>query len=139
MKQAWPRTGKAALAITALLALALTGAGAWAKGGGGHGGGHSGHGSGRSGSHHGHHRGTHPFPGSSSSTAFYGSYWAFPAYWYAQSAPTLPAEPVYYIERSEEELRSPSTWYYCESEAAYYPYVSKCPAGWVKVEPFDLP
>ena len=52
---------------------------------------------------------------------------------------SLPREPVYYIERSEEELRSSSMWYYCESEAAYYPYVSQCPAGWVQVEPFALP
>lgn len=130
--------GKTALVTTALLALVLTGADAWAKGsGGGHGGGHSGHRGGKSGFHH-HHNGSHIHSGSG--VFLYGSYWAFPAFWYAQSGPYYPpGEPVYYIERSEEELRSSSSWYYCESEAAYYPYVTQCPAGWLQVEPFNLP
>jgi hypothetical protein len=130
----------AALLAAAFFALMLAGTEAWARGGsGGHGGGRSGYHSGsKSGSHHSHH-GAHRSR-RSSSTLFYGSYWAFPAYWYMQAAPSyLPREPVYYIERSEEELRSPSTWYYCEGAAAYYPYVSQCPAGWVKVEPYTLP
>lgn len=136
MDPARRKTVQAALAVSALLALVLTGAeAAWAKGG--HGGGHSGHGGGRSGAHHGHHHGVSSFP-RHGSPVFFGSYWAFPSYWYAQSN-YLPAEPVYYIERSEEELRSPSVWYYCEGEAAYYPYVKQCPEGWVPVEPFNVP
>jgi hypothetical protein len=133
MVRAWRRAGKVALVMTALLALALAGTEGWAKGGsGGHGGGHSG-------SHHGHHHGSHQSHSSGSGAFFYGSYFAFPAYWYADAYPYLPSQPVYYIERSEEELRSSSLWYYCESEAAYYPYVAQCPAGWIQVEPFTLP
>ena len=131
--------GKSALIIAALVALALTGTEAWAKGSsGGRGGGRAGHSGSKSGSHHHHHRGSQHY-GSSSGVFFYGSYLAYPAYWFAEAAPYLPRGPVYYIERSEEELRSSSVWYYCESEAAYYPYVSRCPAGWVQVEPFALP
>ena len=141
MKSGWTSAGKAALAA-ALLALVLTGTEAWAKGGSGGrggGGGRAGHSGSKSGSHHHTHRGSRHSYGASSGVSFYGSYWAFPAYWFAAAVPYLPREPVYYIERSEEELRSSSVWYYCESEAAYYPYVSRCPAGWVQVEPFALP
>jgi hypothetical protein len=139
MGRAWPKAGNAALVMTALLALVLTGTDAWSKGGGsggGRGGGHSG----KSGSHH-HHNGMHhSHPVGGGGGFIYGTYWAYPAFWYADAFPYLPAQPiVYYIERSEEELQSPSVWYYCEGEAAYYPYVSQCPEGWVKVEPFALP
>jgi hypothetical protein len=138
MKFERQKAGKTTLAVMALLALVLTGTEAWATGG--RGGGRSAGGSGKSGGfhHHRHHHGSRY--SHSSGSVFYGSYWAFPAFWYAQAAPYyLPTEPVYYIERSEEELRSTSMWYYCESEAAYYPYVSNCPAGWLQVEPFALP
>ncbi|HKU72219.1 MAG TPA: hypothetical protein VJQ51_15405 [Burkholderiales bacterium] len=141
MNFGWASAGKAALVAAALAALVLTGTEAWAKGGSGGrggGGGRASHSGSKSGSHHHHHRGSRYSHSSSSGVFFYGSYFAFPAYWFA-SAPGLPREPVYYIERSEEELRSSSMWYYCESEAAYYPYVSQCPAGWVQVEPFALP
>ena len=141
MNFGWASAGKAALVAAALAALVLTGTEAWAKGGSGGrggGGGRASHSGSKSGSHHHHHRGSRYSHGSSSGVFFYGSYFAFPAYWFA-AAPSLPREPVYYIERSEEELRASSMWYYCESEAAYYPYVSQCPAGWVQVEPFALP
>ena len=139
MVREWRWAGKTALVMAALLALVLNGTEGWAKGGSS---GHGGHGgksshSGKHGFHHNHHHDSH---GSHGSGVFFGSYWAFPAFWYAEAGPYyLPREPVYYIERSEEELRSSSVWYYCESEAAYYPYVTKCPAGWVEVEPFTLP
>jgi hypothetical protein len=126
------KSGKAALVVAALAALVLAGGDAWARGGGsgGHGGGKSGHSGGRSGAHHA--RGAHSHV-HSGSTVFYGSYLAGPAYWLSQAY--APAQPVYYIERSEEELQTESAWFYCENDAAYYPYVTKCPTGWVKVAP----
>lgn len=126
-----------ALVVAALAALVLAGGDAWAKGGsGGHGGGRSGHShaGGKSGSHHAR---SGSVGRGSGSTVLFGSYWAGPAYWMAQAY--RPAEPVYYIERSEEELQTDSTWFYCENDAAYYPYVTKCPAGWLKVVPFAAP
>lgn len=124
-----------ALLLVALAAFALAGAEAWARGGhgGGHGGG-SGHSGGRSGFHHS--RSAHGFHGSGS-TAYYGTFLAGPVYWLGEPYP--PAEPVHYIERSEEELKTDSAWFYCENDAAYYPYVTNCPGGWVKVAPFALP
>jgi hypothetical protein len=138
MSRAWPRPGKAALVVAALAALVLAGGDAWARGGGsgGRGGGKSGHGGGKSGAHHS--RGTHSHL-RSGSTAFFGSYWAGPAYWLGQNIAFQPVEPVYYIERSEAELQTESAWFYCENDAAYYPYVTKCPTGWVKVAPPTQP
>jgi len=134
MSRAWPKPDNKALLVLALAIFALAGADAWAKGGsGGHGGGRSASG-GKSGSHHA--RGTH-HRNRSGSTVFYGSYWAGPAYWLGQAY--APAEPVYYIEKNEEELQTESAWFYCEGDAAYYPYVTKCPTGWVKVAPFTHP
>ena len=127
-----------ALVVAALAALVLAGGDAWARSGGsgGHGGGRSGHSGGKSGAHHS--RGTQNHGHlRSGSTVLFGSYWANSAYSLGQAY--WPAEPVYYIERSEEELQKDSMWFYCENDAAYYPYVTKCPAGWVKVAPFAQP
>lgn len=138
MGGAGSNSGKVALVVAALVALVLAGGDAWARGGGsgGRGGGKSGHGGGKSGTHHARSAHHHVRSGSA---AFFGGYWAGPAYWLGQNIAYQPVEPVYYIERSEEELRTESTWFYCENDAAYYPYVTNCPAGWVKVAPFALP
>src|SRR5678815_5711399 len=99
MNSGWPRAGKAALLTAALLALVLTGTEAWAKGssgGRGGGGGRASHSGSKSRSHHHHHHGSRHAYGASSGAFFYGSYWAFPAYWFAEAAPYLPREPVYY-------------------------------------------
>lgn len=124
--------------LAVLLACALAAGEAPAKGSGssgGHGGsGHSGSRGGKSGSHHSGGRHHHHFVGS---TMFFRGYWAGTAY---AMAPTYqPAAPIYYFEKSEEELQSDSTWFYCEREAAYYPSVKKCPVGWVRVAPFSQP
>src|SRR5690242_8660929 len=96
MNFGWASAGKAALVAAALAALVLTGTEAWAKGGSGGrggGGGRASHSGSKSGSHHHHHRGSRYSHSSSSGVFFYGSYFAFPAYWFA-SAPGLPREPV---------------------------------------------
>jgi FKBP-type peptidyl-prolyl cis-trans isomerase len=32
-----------------------------------------------------------------------------------------------------------SSWYYCNDAKAYYPYVRKCPSGWLQVVPSTAP
>jgi hypothetical protein len=46
-----------------------------------------------------------------------------------QQAPpaTVPSQPP------AAAPRAPQYWYYCRSAKAYYPYVSSCPSGWMKV------
>lgn len=133
MNRAWSRPGKVALILAALAALALAGGDAWARGGGSGGGGKSGHSGGKHGGHHSH--GSHYSHGSGS-VFFYGGYWAAPLYWLGESYP--PAEPLHYIERSQEE-QFESRWYFCESSSAYFPYVLECAGGWVEVAPFAQP
>jgi hypothetical protein len=117
--------------LAVALACVLAAGEAPAKGSGGRSG--SGHSSGKSNPHHGKHHHHH----TTGSTVFYGSYWPFwPGMAYALAPIYEPAPPIYYIEKSEEELRSDTTWFYCEGEATYYPYVKQCPGGWVKVAPF---
>jgi hypothetical protein len=30
-------------------------------------------------------------------------------------------------------------WYYCKDAKGYYPYVKRCPSGWMKVVPSSSP
>jgi hypothetical protein len=44
-----------------------------------------------------------------------------------------PASPPVYVERIDPAEQG--SWYYCEQERGYYPYVKECPAGWQRVAP----
>jgi hypothetical protein len=58
----------------------------------------------------------------------------YPAYYYAP--PTVlsvsPPSTVYIQPDQETEEHF---WYYCTSPQGYYPYVKKCPNGWLRVAP----
>lgn len=57
--------------------------------------------------------------------------------------PPAYAPPVVVVPRSVAVVPSPPApayvepawWYYCSRPAGYYPYVSSCPAGWMRVVP----
>ncbi|WP_239252661.1 hypothetical protein [Candidatus Nitrotoga sp. M5] len=66
--------------------------------------------------------------------------------------PLVQPAPVTYVERSDESQidtqvasnDSPQDiqeawWYYCVDRKAYYPYVSQCPGGWLRVAPQPAP
>ncbi len=113
--------------------------------GGGHGGYSGGHG-GYSGGHnwghdHGYFRG-HIWIGPG-----WGSWWwwgpGYPYYYpyyyypYFYAEPSF-AEPPTYVQpplREEEEYY----WYFCPDSKNYYPYVKKCPGGWLRVVPPQSP
>jgi len=81
--------------------------------------------------HHHHHDGGH-FVGSWG-VGFWWPYWD-PWLWgwdYPYYYP--PAYPAYTAPSAFPA--PPSTWYYCPSAAAYYPYVAQCPEAWVPVAP----
>jgi hypothetical protein len=46
-----------------------------------------------------------------------------------------PTEYVQPAPRSNEQ----GYWYYCQGPKGYYPYVKKCPKGWMKVVPEPAP
>lgn len=63
-------------------------------------------------------------------------FYGYPSY-YQRS---VPAAPIVYIQR--EAVKSVQTqtnyWHYCRNPEGYYPYVKKCPEGWLKVTPQPL-
>jgi hypothetical protein len=69
----------------------------------------------------------------------WGPWWNAPVYQYYWE-PTFDIEeqsPVYSVPapQSEEQYY----WYYCPDSRNYYPYVKKCPEGWLKVVPSPAP
>lgn len=67
---------------------------------------------------------------------YYGGYMQFP---YSPSVIVVPSSPPVYIQQPSTTQSAPTPetnyWYYCEEPAGYYPYVKKCPGGWIKVAP----
>jgi hypothetical protein len=35
----------------------------------------------------------------------------------------------------EPQQQETSYWYYCKDSKGYYPYVKRCPSGWMRVVP----
>ncbi len=84
---------------------------------------------------HGHHDGH--FSGSIWIGPGWGAAWPGPYYppYYPYSVPRAAVQPLY-----EENVRAPAPeeedyWYYCRQPEGYYPYIKKCPGGWMKVVP----
>ncbi|WP_136516296.1 hypothetical protein [Geomonas edaphica] len=73
---------------------------------------------------------------------FYPYYYNYPAYPYYYSPPTVvaPQEPQEYISPdTQQEQEGGQYWYYCRKPQGYYPYVERCPGGWLKVVPDTTP
>ncbi|MCL5022224.1 MAG: hypothetical protein M1497_02445 [Nitrospirae bacterium] len=141
----------------------------YAAGSGGHGGGHGGsYGGGRGGGYGGVHGGSYGgghrgYSGGHGHSYFRGSFWFGPGwgswwrgpgypyyypyyyypysyypYYYGESPVVLQEQPPEYVQptpREEEEYY----WYFCPDSKNYYPYVKKCPGGWLRVVPPQSP
>jgi hypothetical protein len=66
--------------------------------------------------------------------------------YYGYSYPYYTAPPVVIQQEPQEYVYQPAPqsdeqqyWYFCTEAKAYYPYVKKCPGGWVKVVPTPAP
>jgi hypothetical protein len=57
----------------------------------------------------------------------------YPRYYYPPPAVVVPRPSVTYIVPAPVE--DEAYWYYCRSPEGYYPYVRRCPSGWLKVVP----
>ena len=74
----------------------------------------------------------------------YGWWWSAAGLWYFYPAPIYPypdpyQPPVVVVPPAVSvapaapaaaPAPAPQYWYYCDSAAAYYPYVPACPSGW---------
>ena len=79
-------------------------------------------------------------------SGYYPGYYSPPYAPYAAAPVIINQTPPVYVEQSAQPaLAAPSAapvaaqpqqyWYYCAASRSYYPYVKKCPAGWVKTLP----
>ena len=73
---------------------------------------------------------------------YIGGYFGFPYYYpyghYRYPYPDpLPYNPDLYTDTTPRDIEPPQQyyWYYCNDSQTYYPYVTSCPSGWVKVVP----
>lgn len=127
------------------------GGGGWYSGGGWRGGG-GWHGGGRVGIYLGapigFNFGYYPYP-------YYGAPYYGSPYYYSPAPvyypPVQPAPVIYTERRDDPQIRTQvaprnssqnvqaSWWYYCVDSNAYYPYVNKCPGGWLRVAPQPAP
>ncbi len=66
-------------------------------------------------------------------------WWGAPYYpYYYPYYPETPAyqqQPQTYIQPVPQQEEQPYYWYFCRKPEGYYPYVKRCPGGWLKVVP----
>lgn len=68
---------------------------------------------------------------------FLGAPW-YP-YGYYASPPVVVQPPPVYTEPEQSQQTQQNYWYYCQKPQGYYPYVQRCPGGWMKVVPESAP
>jgi hypothetical protein len=63
---------------------------------------------------------------------YYPSYYQ---YYPAEPPIVIQQQPEVYVQPSPETEKQQIYWYYCKDPQGYYPYVKRCPNGWMKVVP----
>ncbi|NVN93344.1 MAG: hypothetical protein HXX11_22490 [Desulfuromonadales bacterium] len=113
-----------ALAVTALLLAGTSPSHAFRGGHGGHGG----------------HGGVGVWIGPGWGPGWWGPYYPFSPYYpyYTEPPIVIQQQPDTYIQQTPQ-TEQPSYWYFCREPEGYYPYVKKCPKGWLKVVPPETP
>ena len=107
--------------VTVLLIGIMPGSSADARGGG-HGG-------------HGPHVGVGVWLGPGWWPGWWGPY-NYPYYPYYQEQPIIiEQQPDVYLQSAPQTEQQPIYWYYCTDPQGYFPYVKRCPSGWMKVVP----
>ncbi len=69
----------------------------------------------------------------------YYPYYPYSYPYYAPPPVVIEKEPDTYIQQTPQSEEPPKYWYYCKDPKGYYPYVKKCPKGWMKVVPPTTP
>ncbi len=60
-------------------------------------------------------------------------------YYYPYPPVVIQQQPQTYIQPAPQQAEEQDYWYYCSNPQGYYPYVKKCPNGWLKVVPSAPP
>ena len=59
-------------------------------------------------------------------------------YYYYEPPVIIQKAPEIYVE-PQPQVQEQHYWYYCQNPQGYYPYVKRCPEGWMKVVPSPPP
>ncbi len=65
-------------------------------------------------------------------------YYPYYPYYYPEPPIIVEKQPDTYIYQAPQ-AEEPQYWYFCKDPEGYYPYVKKCPKGWLKVIPPENP
>jgi len=69
----------------------------------------------------------------------------YPPYYAYPPVVAVPSAPPVYIQQQPQGAVQPAPqapvnyWHYCRNPEGYYPYVKKCPDGWLQVVPQSQP
>jgi len=58
--------------------------------------------------------------------------------YYASPPVVIQQQPQQYVQPAPQPEEQ-SYWYFCGNPQGYYPYVKKCPGGWMRVVPRSVP
>jgi len=61
-------------------------------------------------------------------------YPAYPYYYNYWAPPVVQEQSPGYVQPTPQ-VEEQTYWYFCPDTRNYYPYVKKCPSGWLKVVP----
>lgn len=71
---------------------------------------------------------------------YYPYYYPYPSYrYYPAPSVVVPQQPEEYITPDSQSEEEGGYWYFCRKPEGYYPYVERCPSGWMKVVPNVAP
>lgn len=84
----------------------------------------------------GHHHGSRTQFGVYIGAPWYPSWYYYPppVYYPPRVIVVQPSPPPVYVEQAPAPAAN-QYWYFCQQSNAYYPQVSDCPAGWIRVPP----
>jgi hypothetical protein len=61
--------------------------------------------------------------------------YSYPYYpYYAESPVVIEKQAPVYVQPNRQQEES-DYWYFCTKPQGYYPYIKRCPVGWLKVVP----
>jgi hypothetical protein len=69
----------------------------------------------------------------------YYPYYPYYSYPYYPPSRVIIEQPSEMYVQPAPQAEAPRYWYYCQEPQGYYPYVKKCPKGWMKVVPPENP